>query len=126
LPGFKTKTFVLFLALLVAWHELDKRACAKEKPPQRSRTVQGKSLFIANGCLDCHTVGKKGCEEGVQLDDVGKRRTREFLKEHLRDPESHVKKNKDAFHGDPSLMPNPNLSEKEVQLIVDYLVTLKR
>lgn len=114
----------MLISSLLAWHELDKSACAKGKSPKRSRAVQGLSLFEANGCLDCHAVGKNGYKVGVRLDGIGKRRDRRFLLEHLRNPEEHVKQNSAAFNGDPSMMPNPNLSEKEVQLIVDYLITL--
>ena len=98
---------------------------AKEKVSVKSRVQQGKSLFNANGCLDCHKVAKKGYPDGISLDDIGRRRTREFLRSHLRDPEAHVKDNMSAFHGDPNMMPNPNLSEKEVKLVVDYLLTLR-
>jgi cytochrome c2 len=125
----RTKTSILALVLGLssfAWHEPGKIACAKEKSSQPSRISQGRSLFNANGCLDCHALNKKGCADGVVLDDVGKRRSKKFLQEHLRNPEEHVKQNKSAFQGDPSVMPNPNLSEKEIQLIVDYLVSLKR
>lgn len=127
MPPSKTTTLALLIAsAFLTWHGLDQTAYAKKKLPQPSRPLQGRSLFNANGCLDCHVVGTSGCNDGVRLDGVGKRRTRLFLKDHLRNPEEHVKQNKDAFHGDPSLMPNPNLSEQEVRLIVDYLVTLKR
>jgi hypothetical protein len=124
LPGSKTTTFALILALLLACCALDKTASAKEKSSW-SKIRRGRSLLDANGCLDCHSIRKEGYKDGVSLDGVGTRRTRQFLKDHLRDPEAHVNQNKSAFHGDPSIMPNPNLSEKEVRLIVDYLFTLK-
>lgn len=113
--------FLLVLFLLLSCQQLCTQVDAKEKQSSN----RGKALFSDNGCLDCHRVKSGGCKEGVSLDGIAKRRTRAFLKEHLRDPETHVRKNQGAFHGDPSLMPNPNLSEKEIGLIVDYLMTLK-
>ncbi len=121
----KFGSLVLIVAFTVSiWHGAAQTVSAKGKPNTIKKVANGKGLFQANGCLDCHSVGGKGCESGVKLDGIGKRRNRKFLEEQLRDPDSHVQKNKDEFHGDPSLMANPNLTEKEIQLLVDYLQTL--
>lgn len=91
-----------------------------------SSAAKGKALFLANGCMDCHSINGQGCTEGVSLSSVGLRRDAEFLKEQLVDPDKHVEKNKKAFNSEPNLMSNPNLSPKEVDLIVSYLQTLKK
>lgn len=96
-------------------------AAAGSKIANKTRIAKGKKLFAMNGCFDCHRIGSKGCDEGVSLDGLGKRRSRSFVLAHLRDPEAHVARNKQAFRGEPNLMPTPNLSEKEIKLIVDYL-----
>lgn len=87
---------------------------------------KGKALFRANGCFDCHSVNGQGCTEGVSLSSVGLRRDAIFIKQQLVDPEAHVEKHKKAFNSEPNLMTNPNLSSKEIDLIVSYLRTLKK
>jgi mono/diheme cytochrome c family protein len=91
-----------------------------------SSAAKGKALFLANGCMDCHSINGQGCTEGVSLSSVGLRRDADFLKQQLIDPDKHVEKNKKAFNSEPNLMSNPNLSPREVDLIVTYLQTLKK
>src|SRR6185369_15396951 len=79
---------------------------------------EGQMLFKANGCFDCHSINGQGSTEGVSLSSVGLRRNRKFLEEQLKDPEEHVKKNSKAFNGAPNLMTNPNLTPKEIKVIV--------
>jgi mono/diheme cytochrome c family protein len=86
----------------------------------------GKALFRANGCFDCHSINGSGCTEGVSLSSVGLRRNQEFMLEQLRDPDTHVERNKKAFNSEPNLMTNPNLNAKEVALIVTYLQSLRK
>ncbi|CAN5639761.1 hypothetical protein BH10CYA1_BH10CYA1_13580 [soil metagenome] len=88
--------------------------------------AKGKALFTANGCLDCHSINGRGCTEGVSLSSLGLRRTAQFIKQQLLNPEEHVNKNKKAFNSEPNLMTNPNLTPKEVDLVVSYLRTLKK
>jgi hypothetical protein len=76
--------------------------------------------------MDCHSINGQGCTEGVSLSSVGLRRDADFLKQQLIDPDKHVEKNKKAFNSEPNLMSNPNLSPREVDLIVTYLQTLKK
>ncbi len=91
-----------------------------------SDAAKGKALFRANGCFDCHSINGQGCTEGVSLSSVGLRRDVSFLKEQLVDPEEHAEKNKKAFNSEPNLMTNPNLSKREISLIVSYLRTLRK
>lgn len=86
---------------------------------------QGKALFKAYGCYDCHKINGKGCPGGVDLSDVGSRRTAQFLLEQIKDPDSHVQKNKKAFNFNTSVMADADLSQKEIATIVVYLRTLK-
>lgn len=87
---------------------------------------RGKVLYKANECAACHKIAGQGCEEGVSLDQIGKKRSFKFICEHLKDPDDHVSKNKEAFGGDPvNLMPALNLSENEIKLIAKYLQSIK-
>lgn len=128
--------FLLFLFLSLGICELcpgvmatdvkaQKTVIRKSKSEKRrSRKAMGASLFKANGCGDCHWAAGYGDKEGVVLDGISKRRSRQFIVSHLRNPEEHVEKNAKAFKGDPNLMPDPNLSDREIGLIADYLITL--
>ncbi|CAN5473468.1 hypothetical protein BH10CYA1_BH10CYA1_49930 [soil metagenome] len=93
---------------------------------ESQKIAKGKALFTANGCLDCHSINGHGCTEGVSLSSVGLRRDAQFMNQQLLDPEEHAKRNKKAFNSEPNLMTNPNLTPKEVELVVSYLRTLKK
>jgi mono/diheme cytochrome c family protein len=116
------------LLLLVHSSSITPSSANKSKTTQKptSNVARGKALFLANGCMDCHSINGQGCTEGVSLSSVGLRRDADFLKQQLIDPDKHVEKNKKAFNSEPNLMTNPDLSPKEVDLIVTYLQTLKK
>lgn len=125
------KIIALFLLCLAGQSLIVEPALAtKSKTPVKSKSnadaARGKQLYLANGCMDCHSIDGRGCTEGVSLSSVGLRRDAQFLKEQLIDPEKHVEKNRKAFNSEPNLMTNPNLTPKEIDLIVDYLQTLKK
>ncbi len=125
------KRIIALVFLVLACQSLTAQETMASKPKAgASKTLsnvqKGKSIFLANGCMDCHSVNGQGCTEGVSLSSVGLRRDAEFLKQQLVDPDKHVEKNKKAFNSEPNLMTNPNLSPGEVSLIVDYLQTLKK
>lgn len=103
---------------------LTNKSAKPNSKEQLKRIERGKALFLANQCLDCHLVAGKGCDEGFVLDDISKRRTTEFVREHLNDPEQHVARNAKAFEGNPNLMPAPNLSKAEINDVVAYLMSL--
>lgn len=111
---------------LPAGADKEKNVAKKPNASAKGRISRGKALFKANGCFDCHSVNGAGSTEGISLSSVGLRRNREFIVEQLADPEQHVNANKKAFNGEPNLMTNPNLSKEELNLIVDYLQSLKK
>ena len=87
---------------------------------------QGLAIYKSNDCAACHTIAGKGCNDGLPLDGVGRRRSLEFLKEHLKNPEEHVTKHAKEFGGDPvNMMTNPNLDQKEISLLSKYLKSLR-
>ncbi|HEY9785082.1 MAG TPA: cytochrome c [Candidatus Obscuribacterales bacterium] len=103
-----------------------KRTDTKRQAASRSREEieRGKRIYNANQCSACHSIAGEGCKDGVALDGIASRRSRQFIREHLRDPEKHAGKNPQAFGGDPNLMPSPNLSEEEIRSITTYLLSL--
>ncbi len=79
------------------------------------RVAAGRKLLEDLNCLACHSLGGKGSEVGPPLDDVGLRRTREQLLARMRARRA----------GD--IMPTlpPNMSNEEINQLVDYLASLK-
>lgn len=49
---------------------------------------QVKQLMLAKGCLNCHALGKGGGRIGADLTDVGSRRTADWLRTWIRNPQS--------------------------------------
>lgn len=90
-----------------------------------SMVKRGKDLYRQYQCSDCHSIDGQGNLDGVSLDKIGKKRSREFLIEQILDPEKHVENNPKAFKGDTNLMPPQQLEKAEASAIVDYLKTLK-
>jgi cytochrome c2 len=101
------------------------RRAARGKTNVLEQQEQGKALLKAYGCYDCHKINGKGCPDGIDLSDVGSRRTAQFLHDQIKDPDSHVQKNKRAFNFNTSVMADADLSQKEIATIVVYLRTLK-
>lgn len=99
-----------------------------KKMTRKEKVAAGRSLYMANGCADCHYIESEapesGCLDGEPLDGIGSRRSRKFVEEHLADPEDHVRKNYKVFSSEPNMMPHPNLTREEVALITDYLFSL--
>lgn len=101
-----------------------KKRRKKSKTPPVSASL-GKKLYNQYQCYDCHSIAGKGCENGFRLDDVGSKRTRSFIKEHLVDPEKHFDKHPNTFGTDLNLMPPQNLEPWEIDSLVEYLHSLK-
>ncbi len=85
----------------------------------------GKKLYKQYQCFDCHSLAGKGCENGMKLDSIGSKRTKEFIRDHIVDPEKHFDKHAKAFETDLNLMPPQNLEPNEVESLVEYLHSLK-
>jgi cbb3-type cytochrome oxidase cytochrome c subunit len=77
---------------------------------------QGRQLFQAKGCIGCHAVDGKGGTVGPVLDDVGLRRTPEWIMQHFRDPQGVTP---------GSVMPRFGFSEGEARALTDFLVHLR-
>ncbi len=79
----------------------------------------GKKVFETKKCIACHSLGaEKGAmaKLGGPLDGVGAKRDAAWLKAYLADPKSQIPNAK---------MPKQNLSEKEIDDLVQYMQTIK-
>lgn len=86
-------------------------------PNLDSSVARGRVLFAQNHCLVCHGLHEEGGKAGPDLSHVGNRRTdRAWHIRHLRDPDS-------VSPG--SIMPKFPLSNREMDDLVSYLLSLK-
>ncbi|MBI5641009.1 MAG: c-type cytochrome [Nitrospirae bacterium] len=52
-------------------------------------TSNGAELFRKEGCIDCHSFKGRGGSIGPELTGVSKRRSRKWMTDQIRDPQSH-------------------------------------
>jgi cbb3-type cytochrome oxidase cytochrome c subunit len=77
---------------------------------------EGQRLFAQKGCIGCHSVGGKGGTTGPALDDVGLRRTPEWMIQHFRDPQ---------VVSPGTVMPQFGFTETEARALTDFLLHLR-
>jgi hypothetical protein len=80
-------------------------------------------IFVAQKCTQCHSIGSKGNKKGA-LDDVGKKLTAAQIRDWIVDPAGTAAK------ATPPPTRKPPMKKKaipgdEVDILVDYLATLK-
>lgn len=90
--------------------------CAQDR--QQTLIAQGKGIFSAKGCSDCHAAGSS---RGPDLSHIGAEKSQSALETWVRNP---VVLTNPASKPTPH-MPSLNLSEKEAQALTAYLSTLK-
>ena len=92
--------------------------CATERTVMAG-VDEGKQAFAEKKCITCHTLGdQKGpaAQLGGALDQVGGKRDAAWLKGYLSDPKSKIPDAK---------MPKQTLTEKELDDLVAYMLSLK-
>ncbi len=85
----------------------------------------GKKMYKQYQCFDCHSIAGKGCANGMKLDSIGSKRTKDFIREHIADPDKHFDKHPGAFETDLNLMPPQHLEPYEIDSLVEYMHSLK-
>jgi len=78
--------------------------------------AEGQRLFQQKGCIGCHSVAGKGGTTGPALDDVGLRRSPEWMIQHFREPQA-------VSPG--TVMPKFDFTESEARALTDFLVHLR-
>lgn len=76
----------------------------------------GKKVYQQRGCAACHIVAGVGGKVGPDLTSIGRNRDSGFLYKWLKNPQA-VKP--------AAIMPNLNLTDKEIKPLVEYLTSLK-
>jgi mono/diheme cytochrome c family protein len=79
-------------------------------------SAQGQRLFQQKGCIGCHSIAGKGGAIGPALDDVGLRRSPEWMVQHFRDPQT-------VSPG--TVMPRFGFTEAEARALTDFLLHLR-
>ena len=77
--------------------------------------IEGAQLLVANACMNCHSVKGEGGAIGPPFDGVSVRRSRNWIAQHLRDPQSQTP---------GSIMPSFSLSTHDRDLLIAYLCSL--
>ncbi|MCH7731957.1 MAG: c-type cytochrome [Candidatus Marinimicrobia bacterium] len=92
--------------------------CHKDRDVQDAPILtEGRQLIQQYNCVSCHNLPGYTPEFVPGLDGIGKKTTREWLVRWLKDPREVQPDTK---------MPDFNLTEKEVQILADFLMTFNR
>lgn len=87
----------------------------------------GERIFLGAGCTACHTIGR-GKLVGPDLMDVGARHDRGWLRQWLADPPGMLARDpgtRERFKDYAIQMPNPDLTEGEIESVAGYLESLR-
>ena len=77
---------------------------------------RAKQIMQQQKCLECHTINGKGGSVGPNLSNVGRRRSRDYIFQQLKDPKSH--------NPDTQMPSFKDLPEQDLKTVVDYLISL--
>ena len=81
------------------------------------QSQQGAQIMVREKCFECHSLAGNGGGVGPDLTRVGSRRTREYIIQQIKEPQSHKP---------DSAMPSfKHLSEQDLNAVADYLSTRK-
>ena len=78
--------------------------------------AEGQRLFQQKGCIGCHSIGGKGGTVGPVLDDVGLRRSPDWIVAHFKDPQVVTP---------GTVMPKFGFTEAEARALTDFLMHLR-
>lgn len=78
------------LALVSVSAQRGRGGLVPQPPPPPGDAANGKALFAANKCLDCHRVGETGSRLGPDLTEVGQLRSPDSLQLALEAPDDEV------------------------------------
>ena len=85
---------------------------------------EGERVWLHGGCQSCHTLGR-GRRVGPDLAGVSQRRSVEWLRRWLADPPRMLldPSVRAEFKDYPTPMPKLDLSDREVDLLVEFLTS---
>lgn len=92
-------------------------------PPATDSSRSGEVLYKKLDCASCHSIKGEGGKVGPALDGIGARRTRQFMIDHMTDPQKHAE-NLPLDHPQGAIMPATAATVGEIAQMTDYLLTL--
>lgn len=91
-------------------------------PPALAPDERGRSLFVAKGCVTCHTHSDSKAEMGDAPPDLTDRTfAPSYLAEYLTNPKIKPPANKNGWQ-----MPNPQLKQAEIAALVAFINSDRR
>ena len=98
-------------------HEEKARARVERIIPTLSAPLrEGRTLYERHSCDICHGIDGSGRPSGPSLFGLRDRRSTKYIADHILDPKSHNPR---------SDMPKTDLTDRDLDLLVRYLLTLK-
>jgi mono/diheme cytochrome c family protein len=88
----------------------------EEEDLESTNIRSGEKLISNLGCLGCHKLNDKGIAFGPDLTNIGSKIKPEWLYQFLKNPKSYDSQ---------TIIPDFQISDKDIAPIVDYLVSLK-
>ena len=79
---------------------------------------RGAEVFEREKCLDCHTLKGKGGAVGPNLTVVGRKRSRDYIFQQIKDPKSHNPRTEMPSYG-------TRIPEQDINALADYLSGMK-
>ena len=77
---------------------------------------QGETVYSAQGCYGCHTVGRTGTPIATDLTHIGSKYSESYLRLWLADP---------ALQKPTAHMPKISLTDPEIRALAGYLGSLR-
>ena len=103
-----------FLALTVDSHrQFDRLTNADQNTPA---VIEGKHVWHRKNCINCHTLLGEGAYYAPDLTKITEHRGAAYLQAFLKDPSQFYSEERDR-----RLMPNPKLSEEEIEQVIAFL-----
>jgi mono/diheme cytochrome c family protein len=83
-----------------------------------SLNSKGAKIYEREKCMDCHTLKGKGGAVGPNLTAVGSRRSRDYIFQQIKDPQSHNPRTEMPSFG-------TRISDQDISALADYLADMK-
>jgi len=96
------------------------KSAGKPKPPVKGDIVNGKKVYSANSCVNCHVINGEGGSGGPELTTIGlnPKHTPAWFKKAIVTPK--------AVHPDSTMPPYDSIKEKDLTDLIAYLGSLKK
>jgi mono/diheme cytochrome c family protein len=109
----------------------DIKASASSSPAQAvvaggfSTTRDPVQLYNEKGCVGCHQLDGKGGQVGPPFDHIGSRRTAEYIRRSILEPNADTAKGYEKFAGTMPTTFGQQLSAAQLEALVTYLASKK-